>query len=132
MKNGMKFQWIVCVIFILLLNGFITQNVSAKVMDEEEPIPLDGSWKEGQKSLSPTASIEVTINGSLLSIQSRTECSNITIRISKSCVVVYEETVPALVTQYIQIDLSGIESDTYHLELTNQWGDYLYGDFWIE
>lgn len=43
--------------------------------------------------------------------------------------VIYEKTILAENTGYICIDL---ECGTYALNLTNQWGDYLYGTFEIE
>lgn len=105
-------------------------------MDSEEP-PMEGDWGEDGKSVYPSylyapSPIEVNITGSLLTISSKTLRSDITIRISQNNETISEQTVPAPETGHIAIDLSNFEPGFYFLELTNQWGDYLYGYFQIE
>ena len=49
-----------------------------------------------------------------------------------SSTMVYEETVLAEKTGYILIDFKDNKSGVYTLNLTNQWGDHLYGEFTLE
>ena len=70
-------------------------------------------------------------NGQLV-IKSHSLRSDITIRIMDSSTMVYEETVLAEKTGYILIDLKDNKSGVYTLNLTNQWGDHLYGEFTLE
>ncbi|WP_423128662.1 DUF3244 domain-containing protein [Gaoshiqia sp. Z1-71] len=105
-------------------------------MDSEKP-PLEGDWDEDGKSsyssyLYTYSRIDIDITGSLLTISSKTLRSDITIRISESNETLFQQTVPASETGQIAIDLSDFEPGCYFLELTNQWGDYLYGYFQIE
>lgn len=99
----------------------------------EEQLPTDGDWDEGAKStLYRSSRIEIDISGSVLTITSKTLRSDITIRISQTDETILEQTVPASETERITIDLSNLEAGSWFLELTNQWGDYLYGCFYIE
>lgn len=123
-------------ILTLLVSLIPTQIVFAEPeirLDSEEP-PIDGDWKEGGKSLFLYSSsrIDIDITGPLLTISSKTLRSDITIRISESDETIFQQTVPAPETGQITIDLSNFEPGYYFLELTNQWGDYLYGYFQIE
>ncbi|WP_160150103.1 DUF3244 domain-containing protein [Parabacteroides sp. Marseille-P3160] len=119
--------------FISLLGfcGVINQNLSAKTMDSEDVEFDKGEWREGSKSSFPTISLRAWIDGTQLFIQSTTQRSDITIRISKDGFIIYEETVPRSETKLIIIDLSQFGAGDYRLELENQWGDYLSGYFMI-
>ena len=68
-------------------------------------------------------------NGDILSIQSTSQRSDIVVRISKDGIVLYEARVSASEAEYTMIDLGGLDADAYVLDLTNQWGDHLYGIF---
>ncbi|WP_160150107.1 DUF3244 domain-containing protein [Parabacteroides sp. Marseille-P3160] len=122
--------------FISLLSfcGVINQSLSARTMDSKDVEFEKGSWSEDHQSRSSlfTYPLRAWINGSQLFIQSNTQRSDITVRISKEASVIYEETVPRTETQLIIIDLSQNGSGNYQLELENQWGDYLRGSFTIE
>lgn len=98
----------------------------------EEEIPTDGDWDEGFKSSYWSSRIEINLTGSVLTISSKTLRSDITIRISQNDEAIFEQTVPAPETERITIDLSNLEAGSCFLELTNQWGDYLYGYFHLE
>lgn len=120
-----------------LLMFFVSgQDVSAGAETRMElnasEIPLDGRWNEGGKSLYQSSSIEVDVTGSTLTISSKTLRSDITIRISQNGETLFEQTVPAAETEHITVDLGNFEEGQYFLELTNQWGDYLYGYFYLE
>ena len=127
-------------IITLLISLVPVQYVLAEPeihMDSEKP-PLEGDWDEDGKSsylclsLYPSSRIGVDLTGSLLAISSKTLRSDITIRISENNETIFQQTVPASETGQITIDLSDFEPGCYFLELTNQWGDYLYGYFQIE
>lgn len=53
---------------------------------------------------------------------------DITIRIVKNGNILYEETLYSS-QMATTIALDFLDPGTYGLELTNQWGDYLYGSF---
>lgn len=92
-------------------------------------IPCKGSWNEGPRSISPFMPVSAYITNDLLLVQSLTLRSDITITIVKNGTIIYEQTVPASQTANIGISVTDWEEGTYTLELRNQWGGYLYGDF---
>lgn len=94
-------------------------------------IPCKGSWNEGPRSISPSTPVSAYITSDFLLIQSLTLRSDITIIIVKNGSVIYEKTVSAAQTANIGIPVTDWEKGTYTLELRNQWGGYLYGDFSI-
>lgn len=118
-------------LFICLISGFILTDVYAKTMEDED-IPLDGDWNEKKRSISPNVPIAAFIENGQLVIKSHSLRSDITIRIMDFSTMVYEETVLAEKTGYILIDLKDNKSGVYTLNLTNQWGDHLYGEFALE
>lgn len=120
------FTWIVCVFFVLIFSGLIVQDLSAKTMSA---VTFGGWWTEGHRSASGVVPISAVINGDILSIQSSSQRSDIVVRISKDGIVLYEARVSASEAEYTMIDLGGLDADTYVLDLTNQWGDHLYGIF---
>ena len=120
------FTWIVCVFFVLIFSGLIVQDLSAKTMSA---VTFGGWWTEGHRSASGVVPISAVINGDILSIQSSSQRSDIVVRIAKDGIVLYEARVSASEAEYTMIDLGGLDADTYVLDLTNQWGDHLYGIF---
>lgn len=116
-------------LFVTLFTNLIGFRAQARVMDNT--IPAYGNWKEGLKSISIKGPITVSIDGGLITIQSTSGRSDITINISNDSGFSYKETVPSDNTSYIIIDLSNAPKGEYRLDLTNQWGDHLYGDFEI-
>ncbi|KKB46999.1 MULTISPECIES: DUF3244 domain-containing protein [Parabacteroides] len=125
-KGKKMFTWIVCVFFVLIFSGLIVQDLSAKTMSA---VTFGGWWTEGHRSASGVVPISAVINGDILSIQSSSQRSDIVVRISKDGIVLYEARVSASEAEYTMIDLGGLDADTYVLDLTNQWGDHLYGIF---
>lgn len=118
------FSGIVCVFLVFVFGGLILQDLSARTSQE---VSLRGKWWEVSRSISPIIPISAFVNDNILTIHSETQCSDITICISKNGEVVYEETVPASETNCIKIDLSDFNGEAYSIELTNQWGGYLVG-----
>ena len=125
-KGKKMFTWIVCVFFVLIFSGLIVQDLSAKTMSA---VTFGGWWTEGHRSASGVVPISAVINGDILSIQSSSQRSDIVVRISKDGIVLYEARVSASEAEYTMSDLGGLDADTYVLDLTNQWGDHLYGIF---
>lgn len=125
-KGKKMFTWIVCLFFVLIFSVLLVQDMSAKTMSG---VSLTGGWTEGHRSASVTASISAFINGDILSIQSSSRRSDIVVRISKDGIVLHEVKISASETDYTMIDLGGFDADTYALDLTNQWGDHLHGEF---
>ena len=87
-----------------------------------------GGWGKGGRSLSLADLVSATYNETHLYIEIAPNTSDIQIRILDGVTVVYETTLYAPDT-FIAIPLEQLEDGTYGLELTNQWGDYLYGEF---
>ena len=125
-KAQKKLAWVMCTLFVF--SSLLLQSVSA---EGNRSIPICGNWKEGARSISSSIPISVFVNEGILSIHSSTQRSDITICISKEDEVVYEETVPALKTDYVTIDLTEFEEGCYSVDLRNQWGDCLNGFFYI-
>ena len=115
-KAQKKLAWVMCTLFVF--SSLLLQSVSA---EGNRSIPICGNWKEGARSISSSIPISVFVNEGILSIHSSTQRSDITICISKEDEVVYEETVPALKTDYVTIDLTEFEEGCYSVDLRNQW-----------
>lgn len=86
-------------------------------------------WKEGARSISSSIPISVFVNEGVLSIHSSTQRSDITICISKDGKILYEEMIPASETDCVTVDLIRFDEGCYSVELRNQLGDYLCGEF---
>lgn len=129
-RKEMSINWRMRILFILMWTGFVLQGISASTGGR--PIALDGKWEDNKRSIFPTIPITASITENLLSVQSSSTRSDITIRISNNEAVVYEKTIPAAKTAYITIELDGEDAGLYRLDLSNSWGDYLSGDFEIE
>lgn len=129
-KNKRLFSWVMCLLFVF--SGLLLQDVSANT---RKNILLYGSWEEDARSVSPTVPISAFVGDGVLIIHSRTQRSDITICISKDGEVLYEETISALNTDCIMIDLDDLDDSdqgVYSVELKNQWGDILWGEFSVE
>ena len=94
----------------------------------QKTISMGGTWNEGRKS-SSIYTISAHYTNDLLLVQSSTLRSDIEVIVLLNGTSVYVETVPAEQTAKIEIPITEWEAGTYTLELRNQWGDYLYGDF---
>lgn len=123
-KSKVGFKWCVFLISTLLFLGYNTQYASAN--------KWDAGWAEGAKSLPEGINIRATIEFNTLFVETTTQRSDVTIRVSQGGEIVYEQTVPAFEAKNICVNLSYLENGTYHLELSNQWGDHLSGDFDIQ
>lgn len=126
-KNKRLLSWVMCLLFVF--SGLLLQEVSANT---KKSIPLYGGWKEEARSISPTIPISAFVSDGVLTIHSRTQRSDITICISKDGEVLYEETISALNTDCIMIDLNDFDQGVYSVELKNQWDDILWGEFSVE
>lgn len=121
-----------CISFLLvsMLAAIYAFNLSAKVMGDD--IDLGDRWDEGKKSISTIIPVTASIDGSLLTIQCTTGCSDITVCITGEDGLSFKERYPASEAHLITIDLSGTSEGAYTLDLTNQWGDHLTGTFEIK
>lgn len=123
-------QWCVSLIFIFLLMGYNSQEIFAGT--KTSGLIIQGDWSQSARSSITNIPITVSIDRDILLIQSTDPRSNITIRVSQGNEVVYEKIVPASETESIYNNLDYLEKGIYRLDLTNQWGDHLYGDFDIQ
>lgn len=127
-ESSKGIAWIMIVLaFSVLVNSFMYAE------HKGEKITLNGRWNEQERSLSSTVPVSAYINGDILFIQSLTSRVDINITIVKDGIVFYEQTVPAAQTaNIVGIPLAKLERGDYTLELRNQWGGYLYGEFFKE
>ncbi len=116
---------------VFLVSNLIAVNMYAGIIGGC-PDNENGKWNEGKRSVSSDIPITIYVENGQLVIKSHSLRSDITIRIMDSSTMVYEETVLAEKTGYILIDLKDNKSGVYTLDLTNQWGDHLYGEFTLE
>ncbi|WP_297905753.1 DUF3244 domain-containing protein [uncultured Parabacteroides sp.] len=122
-----------CISFLLvsLLTCIYALNLSAKMMGDD--IDFDGEgWKEGLRSIITVIPVTASINGTLLTIECTTGRSDITVHITGADGFSYEKMYPASEAYLITIDLSSIPKGACTLDLTNQWGDLLTGNFEIK
>lgn len=122
-----KFAWVMCIFFVF--NSLLLQSVSA---ERNKKISFIGKWEEVARSISPSNPIFAFVNDGVLSIHSSTQRSDITICISKDGKMLYEETIPASETDCITIVIGDFGLDIYSIELKNQWGDCLWGEFDVQ
>lgn len=118
-------------LLVFLVSNLIAVNMYAGIIGGC-PDNENGKWNEGKRSVSSDIPITIYVENGQLVIKSHSLRSDITIRIMDSSTMVYEETVLAEKTGYILIDLKDNKSGVYTLDLTNQWGDHLYGEFTLE
>ena len=118
-------------LLVFLVSNLIAVNMYAGIIGGC-PDNENGKWNEGKRSVSSDIPITFYVDNGQLVIKSHALRSDITIRIMDSSTIVYEETVLAEKTGYILIDLKDNKSGVYTLNLTNQWGDHLYGEFTLE
>ena len=118
-------------LLVFLVSNLIAVNMYAGIIGGC-PDNENGKWNEGKRSVSSDIPITIYVENGQLVIKSHSLRSDITIRIMDSSTMVYEETVLAEKTGYLLIDLKDNKSGVYTLNLTNQWGDHLYGEFTLE
>ena len=118
-------------LLVFLVSNLIAVNMYAGIIGGC-PDNENGKWNEGKRSVSSDIPITIYVENGQLVIKSHSLRSDITIRIMDSSTMVYEETVLAEKTGYILIDLKDNKSGVYTLNLTNQWGDHLHGEFTLE
>ena len=118
-------------LLVFLVSNLIAVNMYAGIIGGC-PDNENGKWNEGKRSVSSDIPITIYVENGQMVIKSHSLRSDITIRIMDSSTMVYEETVLAEKTGYILIDLKDNKSGVYTLNLTNQWGDHLYGEFTLE
>ena len=124
MKSSVqKKHWLFAFLWVILFCSLALPEVQA-----DEKIILNGKWVKGSRSISLDIPITATQNDAYLTIETTSTLSDITIRIVKDGNILYEETLyqPQMATI---IPLDFLDPGTYRLELTNQWGGYLYGTF---
>lgn len=119
-RKSYLWLWVMC---LLACSFMWIPNVIA-----EQVIETDGDWGYGRRDLTQDCPINVSYDDMYLYIETTSTRSDITIRIVKDGNILYEETLyqPQMATT---IALNFLDPGTYRLELTNQWGGYLYGTF---
>ena len=121
--NIMQTKKFLRLIWVLLLSLMVLPEIKA-----DNEVDFDGEWSEGKRTIMPEIPITAIENDVDLMIETTSTLSDITIRIVKDGNILYEETLyqPQTTTT---IALDFLDPGTYRLELTNQWGDYLFGTF---
>lgn len=119
-RKSYLWLWVMC---LLACSFMWIPNVIA-----EQVIETDGDWGYGRRDLTQDCPINVSYDDMYLYIETTSTRSDITIRIVKDGNILYEETLYSPQTA-TTIALDFLDPGTYRLELTNQWGGYLYGTF---
>lgn len=110
----------------------VATNLFGSTAADKKNIPLRGQWQEDKRSLPTEFPVSVTLDGSVLFIQSSSLRSDITVRILDGATVVTEETIPASMLP-ASFHIGELTSgETYQVEFSNQWGGELQGSFEIE
>lgn len=131
MKRQKLVQRYISFLLVSLLAGIYAFNLSAKVMGDD--IEMNGNkWNEGKRSITTVIPVTASIDGSLLTIRCTTGRSDIMVCITGDDGFSYEETYPVSEAYLITIDLASAPKGSYILNLTNQWGDHIMGEFNIE
>ena len=124
-RRNKRITLICYLLFFLLLPLYIMAG------NKNDSINLSGKWYEGKKELCEEYPISAAYDSSFLYIESTSQRSDITVRILKNTETILEDNVNAEELP-IMIPISSLQNgSTYTLELTNQWGDRLVGDFII-
>ncbi len=118
-----KKHWLFAFLWVILFCSLALPEVQA-----DEGIDVEGDWDDSIRSGILDYPVLARISGINLIVETTSTLSDITIRIVKDGNILYEETLyqPQMVTI---IPLDFLDPGTYRLELTNQWGGYLYGTF---
>lgn len=127
MKRILKTAWVLSLIFVF--STFLFQDVLA---GEKKDVDFQGKWKEGGRSLSHTIPISAFVDGKTFFLHSETQRSDVRVCILKCGETIYEETIPASMTDRFTVDLTRFERGSYIVELENQWGDFLVGSIVVE
>lgn len=112
-------------LFFLLLPSSIIAGEKHKEID------MEGDWVEGNKEICPEYPISATYDASFIYIESTSQRSDITVRILKNTETILEENANAEELPIMISIISLQKNSTYTLELSNQWGDRLIGEFTI-
>lgn len=119
-KKNRGIALICYLLFFLLLPSYIMAK---------DLIKTEGTWDEGMRDIQPEYPISATYDASFLYIESTSQRSDITVRILKNTETILEENANAEELPII-IPISNLQKGSiYTLELTNQWGDILVGEF---
>ena len=118
-----KKHWLFAFLWVILFCSLALPEVQA-----DEGIDVEGDWDDSIRSGILDYPVLARISGINLIVETTSTLSDITIRIVKDGNILYEETLyqPQTTTT---IALDFLDPGTYRLELTNQWGDFLYGTF---
>ena len=111
-----------CLMCLLACNFILSFNAKA-----DQGVDWNGKWGDGWERSIPIYPV-ASYDENYLYIETTSSSSDITIRIVKNGNILYEETLYSPQTA-TTIALDFLDPGTYRLELTNQWGDYLFGTF---
>lgn len=122
-KKNRVITLICYLLFFLLLPLYIMAG------EKNSKVEFEGNWFEGIREIYWENPISATYDASFLYIESTSQRSDITVRILKNTETILEENASAEELP-IMIPISSLQNgSTYILELTNQWGDRLVGEF---
>ena len=118
-------------LILLMCSLFITPIIATS--ENQVPMELDGSWGEGQRSISHEYPISATYDAFNIYIESTSTRSDITVKVlENSGIIVIEENANAEELPIV-IPIGCLQRGAmYQLVLTNQWGDRLTGEFQID
>lgn len=115
-------------LIFLVAQSFVWADTKKKDID------MDGSWSEGHRSLGFPYPVQASYDATFIYIETTSDRSEIVIRISDVAggELVYEGIMSqGIYSQLIPLDEFAEQGECYRLELSNQWGDLLWGEFRI-
>lgn len=114
-------------LIFLVAQSFVWADTKKKDVD------MDGSWSEGHRSWGFPCPVQAFYDATFIYIETTSDRSEIVIRISDADgELVYEGIMPqGIYSQLIPLDEFAEQGERYRLELSNQWGDLLWGEFQV-
>ena len=113
-------------LIFLVAQSFVWADTKKKDID------VSGKWSEGKRSFDYSYPVQASYDATFIYIETTSDRSEIVIRISDAAggELVYEGIMPqGIYSQLIPLDEFAEQGERYRLELSNQWGDLLWGEF---
>lgn len=118
--------------FLLSLIFLVVQSFIGAAKDKKEDVLMGGRWNEGKRSIDFSYPVQASYDATFIYIETTSDRSEIVIRISDAAggELVYEGIMPqGIYSQLIPLNEFAEQGECYRLELSNQWGDLLWGEF---
>lgn len=123
------FSGCVCVMFIVIIGGLISQDIHTKNIAIKKDIYLTGSL---ESQLSKKVPIKAMLHGYFLNIWFLKTVDSVSIYVKNEITIVDLYEVAVIPGEKVEIDLSTFESGEYRLDMHDVSNNHVYGFFFIE